>query len=105
MPTQDGLSIEGHRTAALFILMGVCWATEAVPVAVTELIPLALFPIFGISDVQFVDDLISLRVFCTILVITSDENSSTKFEILVFISIELTLGICLSFSCILNKLL
>ena len=52
MPTPDGLSIEGHRTAALFLLMGVWWATEAVPVAVTALIPLALFPIFGISDVQ-----------------------------------------------------
>ena len=52
MPTPEGLSIEGHRTAALFLLMGVWWATEAVPVAVTALIPLALFPIFGISDVQ-----------------------------------------------------
>tara|TARA_Y100000590_G_scaffold78039_2_gene86703 strand:+ start:23842 stop:25329 length:1488 start_codon:yes stop_codon:yes gene_type:complete len=52
MPTPEGLSIEGHRTAALFLLMGIWWATEAVPVAVTALIPLALFPIFGISDIQ-----------------------------------------------------
>tara|TARA_Y100000758_G_scaffold166264_1_gene117986 strand:+ start:96 stop:1583 length:1488 start_codon:yes stop_codon:yes gene_type:complete len=52
IPTPEGLSPEGHRTAALFLLMGVWWATEAVPVAVTALIPLALFPIFGISDVQ-----------------------------------------------------
>jgi len=52
MPTPEGLSPEGHRTAALFLLMGIWWATEAVPVAVTALVPLALFPIFGISDIQ-----------------------------------------------------
>ena len=43
--TPEGLSVEAHRTAAIFILMGVWWATEAVPVAVTALVPLALFPI------------------------------------------------------------
>ena len=52
MPTPDGLTVEAHRTAALFLLMGIWWATEAVPVAVTALVPLALFPIFGISDMQ-----------------------------------------------------
>ena len=36
LPTPDGLSTEAHRTAALFLLMGVWWATEAVPVAVTK---------------------------------------------------------------------
>ena len=48
MPTPEGLTPEAHKTAALFLLMGIWWATEAVPVAVTALIPLALFPIFGI---------------------------------------------------------
>ena len=52
LPTPDGLSIEAHRTAALFLLMGVWWATEAVPVAVTALVPLALFPMLGIVDIQ-----------------------------------------------------
>ena len=32
--------------------MGVWWATEAVPVAVTALVPLALFPMLGILDIQ-----------------------------------------------------
>jgi sodium-dependent dicarboxylate transporter 2/3/5 len=32
--------------------MGVWWATEAVPVAVTALVPLALFPLLGIVDIQ-----------------------------------------------------
>jgi len=52
LPTPDGLSTEAHRTAALFLLMGVWWATEAVPVAVTALVPLALFPMLGIVDIQ-----------------------------------------------------
>ena len=52
LPTPEGLSTEAHKTAALFLLMGVWWATEAVPVAVTALVPLALFPILGIVDIQ-----------------------------------------------------
>ena len=32
--------------------MGAWWATEAVPVAVTALVPLALFPLLGIVDIQ-----------------------------------------------------
>ena len=52
LPTPESLSIEAHRTAALFLLMGIWWATEAVPVAVTALVPLALFPILGIVDIQ-----------------------------------------------------
>ena len=32
--------------------MGVWWATEAVPVPVTALVPLAAFPILGIVDIQ-----------------------------------------------------
>ena len=52
LPTPDGLTPEAHKTAALFLLMGVWWATEAVPVAVTALVPLALFPMLGIVDIQ-----------------------------------------------------
>ncbi len=52
LPTPEGLSIEAQRTAAIFLLMGSWWATEAVPVAVTALVPLALFPLLGIVDIQ-----------------------------------------------------
>ena len=37
---------------AILLLMAIWWATEAIPVAVTALIPLALFPILGISTFQ-----------------------------------------------------
>nr|MBN2276776.1 SLC13/DASS family transporter [candidate division Zixibacteria bacterium] len=39
-----------ERTAAVAILMAVWWITEAVPLAVTALIPLVLFPILGIMS-------------------------------------------------------
>jgi solute carrier family 13 (sodium-dependent dicarboxylate transporter), member 2/3/5 len=51
-PTPESLSYEAHKTAAMFLLMGVWWATEAVPVPVTALVPLAAFPILGIVDIQ-----------------------------------------------------
>jgi sodium-dependent dicarboxylate transporter 2/3/5 len=38
------------RTLAIAILMAIWWMTEAVPLAVTSLLPVALFPIFGIMD-------------------------------------------------------
>ncbi len=44
----------GHReityTAAIALWMAVWWITETVPLAVTALIPLILFPAFGIMD-------------------------------------------------------
>ena len=52
LPGPDGLSYEAQKTAALFLLMGTWWATEAVPVAVTALVPLAFFPLLGIVDIQ-----------------------------------------------------
>lgn len=48
LPTPEGLSSEGWSVAAIVSLMAIWWATEAIPVAVTALLPLALFPIIGI---------------------------------------------------------
>ena len=56
LPSPDGLSYEAQKTAALFLLMGTWWATEAVPVAVTALVPLAFFPLLGIVDIQSAAD-------------------------------------------------
>ncbi|MEQ8206123.1 MAG: anion permease, partial [Woeseia sp.] len=46
------LSIAAWRTAAMALLMAVWWATEAVPIAVTALLPLVAFPLLGIADMQ-----------------------------------------------------
>ena len=37
-------------TLAIALLMAIWWVTEAIPLAATALIPVALFPIFGIVD-------------------------------------------------------
>ena len=39
-------------TASIGVLMATWWATEAVPIAVTALLPIVLFPLFGIASIQ-----------------------------------------------------
>lgn len=45
-PQQPQLS----RTLAIAVLMAVWWITEAVPLAITSLLPVVLFPLLGIMD-------------------------------------------------------
>jgi sodium-dependent dicarboxylate transporter 2/3/5 len=40
-PTPESLSIEGWHVAAVALLMAAWWGTEAVPLPVTALVPLA----------------------------------------------------------------
>jgi len=47
----EGLSREGWHTAAIAVLMAVWWATEVIPIPVTALLPLVLFPVFNISGI------------------------------------------------------
>jgi sodium-dependent dicarboxylate transporter 2/3/5 len=48
----SGLAEIGWATAAIGVLMAIWWATEAVPIAVTALLPLVLFPLFDVSNIQ-----------------------------------------------------
>jgi len=48
----DGLSEEAWLTACAGILMATWWATEAVPIAVTALLPIVAFPLLGIATIQ-----------------------------------------------------
>jgi solute carrier family 13 (sodium-dependent dicarboxylate transporter), member 2/3/5 len=45
------LSQEARGTAAVGILMAILWMTEAMPLAATSLIPIAMFPIVGVLSV------------------------------------------------------
>ncbi len=54
LPAPDGLSAAGWHTAALGALMAVWWATEALPVPATALLPIGLFPVLGIADIRAV---------------------------------------------------
>lgn len=49
-PAPDGLSGAGWHTAAVGVLMAVWWMTEALPIPVTALVPLVLFPLLGVAD-------------------------------------------------------
>ena len=46
------LGAPGWHTAAIGVLMATWWATEAVPIAVTALLPLVFFPLLGIADID-----------------------------------------------------
>jgi len=48
----EGLSETAWTTAAIGVLMAVWWASEAVPIAVTALLPLVCFPLLGIASIQ-----------------------------------------------------
>ena len=47
-----GLAEPGWFTAAVGVLMAVWWATEAVPIAVTALLPIVLFPLLDVATIQ-----------------------------------------------------
>ena len=50
LPIPDGLSLQAWYVASVVVLMAIWWATETIPVAVTALLPLALFPLMGITS-------------------------------------------------------
>lgn len=47
-PPPAGLDPVGWQTAAVAVLMAIWWMTEAIPIPVTALLPLALFPLLGV---------------------------------------------------------
>ena len=51
-PVPEGLSPQAMAVAAVAILMAIWWMTEAVPLAVTALIPLVLFPPLGMASLD-----------------------------------------------------
>ncbi len=44
-------TVQAWNAVAVTALMGVWWCTEAVPLAITSLIPLAVFPLLGIAPI------------------------------------------------------
>lgn len=50
LPTPNGMKIEAQRMAAIAFLMAIWWITETMPIAVTALLPLPLYPLLGVMD-------------------------------------------------------
>ena len=68
-----GLEKEGWFTAAIAVLMAIWWATEAMPIAVTALLPIVLFPTFGVTSIEKTAPLYANKViFLFLLVETQD---------------------------------
>lgn len=47
-PTPEGMSLGAKQTAATALLMACWWIGEALPIPCTALVPLVLFPLFGV---------------------------------------------------------
>lgn len=54
LPNPEGLSSEGRITAAVFVLMGLWWAFEAIPLQITALMPLILFPLLNVEEIAVI---------------------------------------------------
>lgn len=50
-PAPTGLSGQGWSVAAMAVLMAILWVSEAVPLAATALIPVAMLPVLQVSSV------------------------------------------------------
>lgn len=48
----EGLSLPGWRAAGVGLVMALLWITEALPIPVTALLPLVLFPLLGIASMK-----------------------------------------------------
>ena len=53
-PPPQGLDRIAWVTAGIAILMTIWWVTEAIPIYATGLVPLLLFPLFGLFELKTV---------------------------------------------------
>lgn len=48
----EGLDVAAWRTAGVVAVMAVLWMTEALPIPVTAMLPLVLFPLLGVAPIK-----------------------------------------------------
>ena len=52
LPSPSGMAPEAQKMAAIALLMATWWICESIPIPATSLLPIALFPIFGIMHTK-----------------------------------------------------
>lgn len=52
LPRPEGMTPEAHRLAAVAVCIAGLWITQAIPMAATSLLPVALFPLLGIQSAK-----------------------------------------------------
>src|SRR3990172_10589838 len=52
MPTPSGLSVEGQRAIAVFLVCLILWVTSLIPLQITSLLAIILLPLMGIMDTK-----------------------------------------------------
>lgn len=67
VPAPEGLSVAGWRVAALTVLIGCWWFTEAVPVTLTGSLPFLALPLLGVAKADAVAGLYMSPVLFLIL--------------------------------------
>ena len=67
LPAPEGLSVAGWRVAALTVLIGCWWFTEAVPVTLTGSLPFLALPLLGVAKADAVAGLYMSPVLFLIL--------------------------------------
>lgn len=50
LPTPEGMSAEANTVLAVILWIAVWWVTEAIPIPVTSLLPIILFPLGGVME-------------------------------------------------------
>lgn len=50
MPTPEGMSDSAWKTAGIALLLAAWWATEVMPIPITSLLPILLFPALGVMS-------------------------------------------------------
>lgn len=74
----DTTNPAASRTAAIVFLMASWWLTEAIPIAATSLIPIVLFPLFGILSAKqiahsYINNIIFLFIGAFMIAITVEK--------------------------------